>query len=333
METQRTRDDSIDFLRGIAVLLVIFGHYFSGKARLAIFAFHIPLFLMISGYLCHIDKSEWSYLRHQMKRILPTYFICIVMMTTVDLLKGNNAYRLIAGVLAYANPDMDRSLIQLDVGIGPIWFLPAMIVASFIGFVLIKYLNDYPIWMFGMSLFISIGGGGVLGKIILLPFDIDNGIELVIFFVIGYLLRYQANGIFTSDYIGFVLFFIGESMAQLIGIQSYASRIYPKFPLCVAVSIATTYGFFILAKHSYRIAPKNAKKIAWLIGKNSMTVLFVHTLEFEYLLDSWASWQICSISIVDQLLHGCISCIINILILVSFIKIKSEIIEYRGRCI
>lgn len=136
---------------------------------------------------------------------------------------------------------------------------------------------------------------------------------------------------YNSVLCGMALFVCGETLAQLIGIQSFASRIYPKLPVCFVTSIITAVGFFILVKRGYEIvAARIAKVVIKFIGKNSMVALFIHTIEFEFLLDYWVPFQISSITIMDQLLHGCISCFVNFLILCVYVKAKNKIEDVRG---
>lgn len=62
MTYEKQRDNSIDFARGIGVFLVIAGHMpsvFSGSVRAWIFTFHMPLFIVISGYFWRPTVSEW----------------------------------------------------------------------------------------------------------------------------------------------------------------------------------------------------------------------------------------------------------------------------------
>lgn len=46
------RDETIDVLKGIAILLVVLGHIAAApKLTSVIYSFHMPLFIFISGYL------------------------------------------------------------------------------------------------------------------------------------------------------------------------------------------------------------------------------------------------------------------------------------------
>lgn len=144
MNNARGRDDSIDFLRGIAIFLVIIGHYFTGRIRLFIFAFHIPLFLMISGYLFKLHGNFCEYVKRAFRKLLVPFVLCIVIMLFIDAILGKFSFgRVLAGVFVYANANMNHALLQIDTGIGPIWFLPAMFVTSAISCILIKMFQNH----------------------------------------------------------------------------------------------------------------------------------------------------------------------------------------------
>jgi fucose 4-O-acetylase-like acetyltransferase len=80
--------EKLDLLKGIAIILVVAGHYMplhNGEAWKSIvagiYAFHMPLFMMISGYLykktsCgHAAGNHLSYLFNKAKRLLIPYYI------------------------------------------------------------------------------------------------------------------------------------------------------------------------------------------------------------------------------------------------------------------
>lgn len=64
---------TIDALKGILILFVIAGHLLPGGLnssflRYSIYAFHMPLFLFISGYLFNLKKNAQSAYAHIVKK-------------------------------------------------------------------------------------------------------------------------------------------------------------------------------------------------------------------------------------------------------------------------
>lgn len=52
------RIDSLDILKGIGIILVVVGHMIGNQLYIRpwIYAFHMPLFFMVSGYCFNIAK-------------------------------------------------------------------------------------------------------------------------------------------------------------------------------------------------------------------------------------------------------------------------------------
>lgn len=56
------RIDSLDILKGIGIILVVVGHMIGNQLYIRpwIYAFHMPLFFMVSGYCFNIAKHpKW----------------------------------------------------------------------------------------------------------------------------------------------------------------------------------------------------------------------------------------------------------------------------------
>ena len=64
----KNRIEEIDILKGIAMILVVIGHYFHPPiVSYAIWSFHMPLFVIISGYF--VKEEPWSKLFLRIKKI------------------------------------------------------------------------------------------------------------------------------------------------------------------------------------------------------------------------------------------------------------------------
>ena len=81
------RDESLDFLRGFGILLMVIGHIGFTTADIYIYAFHMPLFYMISGYLVKPDvrKKLSAHVISRAKRLLIPYFLLYVFWRTLML--------------------------------------------------------------------------------------------------------------------------------------------------------------------------------------------------------------------------------------------------------
>lgn len=80
------RNSNIDFLKGVLILFVIAGHLIPGTIRgcfprYLIYAFHMPLFIGVSGYLIQIDSlfssTFFQLVRKYFKRLIIPWFLAI----------------------------------------------------------------------------------------------------------------------------------------------------------------------------------------------------------------------------------------------------------------
>ena len=67
------RNQTIDAMKGIAIILVVLGHLMSPRSSY-IYAFHMPLFFFLSGYL-YVMKDIRSFTVHKLRTIgIPILF-------------------------------------------------------------------------------------------------------------------------------------------------------------------------------------------------------------------------------------------------------------------
>lgn len=74
------RNDVLDIAKGIGICLVIFGHIANGEVpqRVLVFSFHMPLFLIISGY-CFKVTSTTGILKKMAKRYLALAYATLLL--------------------------------------------------------------------------------------------------------------------------------------------------------------------------------------------------------------------------------------------------------------
>lgn len=106
---EKKKNVFIDYLKGIAILLVLVGHcvqYGSGAAFLendeywnnivmkVIYSFHMPLFIAISGYLFWFsvkNNGVFNSIKKRVARLLPVCLTWAIILSFVDFTKGEFA--------------------------------------------------------------------------------------------------------------------------------------------------------------------------------------------------------------------------------------------------
>lgn len=70
----KTRIEWVDSVKGIGMLLVIFGHFMNSRIVDVIYIFHIPLFFIISGYLFNVNHGYRTFFESKFRGMLLPYF-------------------------------------------------------------------------------------------------------------------------------------------------------------------------------------------------------------------------------------------------------------------
>lgn len=101
MSTSR-RIGYLDFAKGVCVLLVIVGHCLRSLASVillpynggdllsvrVIYSFHMPLFMLISGFLCNTAKPLSTYVFEKTRRLIWPMFLWSTITFCIKLLIG-----------------------------------------------------------------------------------------------------------------------------------------------------------------------------------------------------------------------------------------------------
>ena len=193
MESMRIKE--LDYLKGVMIILVITFHlvyieHLYPYAKLVTYTFHMPVFLIISGYLMNINKN-WK------------IFFQTIIGLAIPYVVMESGYIVMASLLP-----INEHIDQLSFGIfackllfhplGPYWYLHSLILCGVTYYVVFHYSHAKE-----LTRFILIGLGLYLYSHILgiLPFTSS------IFFLMGTVLR-QCN-------IDFMRFFHSSSFALL----------------------------------------------------------------------------------------------------------------------
>ncbi|CAI0926182.1 Fucose 4-O-acetylase and related acetyltransferases [Serratia quinivorans] len=139
----KKRDLSFDLLKGTLILLVIIGHVLPGSAssglRGAIYFFHMPLFLGVTGYFIRryfLDSGVVSILKKYRWRMIIPYLLAFVVYSAYDL---------------YMSAETGGISVKTLIGLGlypyyHLWYIPAVII--FVFYTLVIYRNNILLGLF-----------------------------------------------------------------------------------------------------------------------------------------------------------------------------------------
>ena len=189
------RNKSVDLMRGILIFLVVLGH--SGITETVsdiIYMFHMPLFLVLSGFLIDGEKlKEITYLRKKTVNLLVPYFSYLIL----DILLIRQEY----SIQGFARMLWGGRALN-----GTYWYTTSFLIALWIFHFLLKRFSD----QFVKTIVIFVGGGiAVVESHILnmvpflktpgIPFNADVSLIALVYICIGYYGKSRIKQLINSE--------------------------------------------------------------------------------------------------------------------------------------
>ncbi len=275
----------VDYLKGIAIILVVYRHSLLGiqssgiptpayleNANMIFFSFRMPLFFMLSGIFASISlrkRTVKQYIGAKFETLMYPYFIWVTIQITLQIaLSGftNSNRGLIDYTYIFYQP---RNLDQF-------WYLPALFNATVV-FILIKKYITQKWW-----LLIAIG----LGFYFLSPFlqnisMLSDFMEFFIFFALGdvisQLFFHENVQAFLKKYLTLLLaipVFIVAQMFYLSHDMYYLTNTIARLEFLIIALV----GCFTMLALSFRLQCWNI--ISWLriLGYHSIYIYVMHVM-------------------------------------------------------
>lgn len=268
----------IDIARGIAILLMIAGHTLNpGLSRSIIFSFHMPLFIIISGFF-YKERSLKDEIKNSFFHLLIPSTIVIFLVQNIRNIGSMSILKSIIKSLevilicfshqskiAYSFPNT-----------GVLWFIYMIIIMKIIFILTKKASNNNELFMFASIVLETYLGyiTGISGY--WLPWSIDVALACIIFYYFGYLMKKYnlMNRILSDNYLLIIIFLLWLEGIRFNWIE-IALRRYPNGLWSYITAIC---GSIIILKLS-NIIEKKIKRmpqfLAWC-GKNSLYILIAH---------------------------------------------------------
>jgi fucose 4-O-acetylase-like acetyltransferase len=113
----------IDVARGIGILLVVLGHLESGLSSRIIYAFHMPFFFFLSGYVHKIQSDYGDFFRKRCINLLVPYITFLIVLAPLVLHRASHGGR---GALQKTITDMLWGGDHLHGDYGVFWFITCL---------------------------------------------------------------------------------------------------------------------------------------------------------------------------------------------------------------
>lgn len=298
---KKERNQKIDILKAISILLVVIGHCFSPSIKY-LYLFHMPLFFIISGYLYNDYYTDNP--KTMLKKRFRSLYIPFIKYEFIFLILHNifmkiNVYsnnpNVNTIINAYSIKDFIINIIKIfafdgtESLLSPFWFLTVMFITS-IMFCYISYFNKKYFKSSEKNRFLIIGilfcTGIIFTKLnIVLTYsvyakqEINVALVAIMFFYIGYIYKKNENMIQIKGSFAVLSFvFLLANTFYNFNIDM-RTNLYPSPSYIILTAIC---GFYLMLYIS-NITLKMNRCINLLnyIGKNTITILALHILSFK----------------------------------------------------
>lgn len=279
----------IDTVKGVAILLMIFGHMRFHNLNWFVYSFHMPLFFILSGFFFNPQKPI---VKRIMKLIFP-YIITAMAILSVEVIfqvlnyfLTNEAFSTIkviriiaASVCGCVKPVGIGNYLIPDVG--PIWFLLALALGYLILWILYRMEMKYRI---GAMTVIGCVTLAILGWVISMfrgqiPFSINQALIVPLFLCVGgeirrFMTQNKVNTILLmlSVIVWGIQLYI-QKHVQFMSMGQMGSILYPIY---VIGAISASYIIILIFKY---LNSKFKFRILNKLGTATLVILCVHTID------------------------------------------------------
>jgi acyltransferase len=278
------RQDWVDSLKGMAIVLVVIGHLntISNELNQYIYSFHMPLFFFISGYLINFEKyifMEKVYLFKRSFSLITPYFFFSVISYIFYIMMDFLYQPQVRNIEIFGKGVFFNLYVVICCAYGnlintPLWFLPCLFITEIFFFISRKHFNQNYKFLALVIIFSLIGFLYSTYIPLRMPWGIDIAFTGIVFYSAGYFFRNKYENIFfrESSIFVFSLFLMHILLSFTNPRVDMYKLIYNDYFLFY-VSAFSGILFYIYIFKTIR-----PSKILQFYGKNSLIVLGLHYL-------------------------------------------------------
>ncbi|GHC30186.1 acyltransferase [Kushneria pakistanensis] len=272
----------INILKGLGIMMVVYGHMTSGYWRNFFFLFHMPLFFIIAGYLFRPNADLKAYLgRKSLHLLVPYSFFMALLYAPVLYQSLGEAQSLLDALLDMALGG--RALIS---GLAPFWFVTCFwATQQLINWLLTRLsLRTTGLVMLGML------GLATVNQWFFREFWLIGNLNVVLMaapcFYLGHLVAHyridveKMHVLLPATLAGLLSMWLVQANPHFTMDMKYADYGMPVLSLLAALAI--TLVLMALSRQLARV-PVISKSVG-VVGEASMVIMFLH-LSIQVMLD------------------------------------------------
>ena len=283
-----TRLDYVDVCKWLGISLVIFGHMKMPNEVLQwIYAFHMPLFFVLSGYTYRAQRIDKEFLMKKIKTIYVPFLLFALIFCRGEM--SSWAY------IAYGS----RNALDMAGTYTVLWFLPCFFAAVLVFSSLMNIGNrsKHKVWILAAGVAVMLAGAkacemlkGGLPMIAKYgyPLNFDMALVGAVFMVAGYYFRQMIDWINTQRQ--WLLIVTVVALFAVTGFTAFMNLPESLNPACAHVEMSVgafgNWGLFFANALMMSMALIGLsvlvdkwiirKNLLLFIGQNSLTILCVH---------------------------------------------------------
>lgn len=252
-----------------------------------VFAYHLTVFFLLSGYTLK-DNLSWTVVKKRFRSLMLPYGITCLAITLLDvvnlLIRGERAIAVLGNKVLY---DLARSLVasgsvtrimgfEMGGRIGAIWFLPGLFLAATGVQLLLRWVKNKPLqYLLAITAAVM---AVISAEYIWFPFSIQSAMMAVPVVLLGYdMKRLDLMEKLNWKHMIICLAIYLFAMAKNISKVYYVSCIlhHPLVgPVC---ALASSFCVLYLSRRL-----EMCRYLVW-VGRNSIYFLCIHVIEMETL--------------------------------------------------
>ncbi len=284
----KTRDPIFDIMKGLLILMVVVGHTYMGKLSAFVFSFHMPLFFIIAGYFFKPRKFLTELAIDFRRLLLPCFFssfvIIVIACFQYIFFNENTILERALSVLWGGGVETRALFLGYHLWSGPLWFLYAMFCARIMFNYVIRIKNKSLVM--GVFIFFSIVAINL--KIYIdVPFSLLQAVCAVTFMLMGNLIK-ENDLLHRKNRLFFCAIICWFAMISLKGNMDMNYCNYVGFfILDLLGSLGAFFVIYTFIDSAMIRGGGTFEKFFMLLGKYSLVVFSIHSIEFVYLQDFW----------------------------------------------
>lgn len=286
-ENSISRIDWVDVAKGIVIILMIYGHAIEVESKpwMFVFSFHMPFFIMASGFFFK-DVRLKQFIKRNGRSLLLPYAVTIVISHALSIVVWDMEWKdacmkAFFTVLTGVSKEGNLSYFMAD-ETGVLWFVPMLFCVKLLFLLASKCSKESEFIRFSMISSMILLGLYLQYRRYWMPWSLDVALYGIGFYYIGYLLKkYDVfSYLFQNIWCNILWFFIwlvgvSNSFRYEVAMRSYTGEL-----ICIITALA---GCLLCCTVSYYLSklvwPKRFLK--WM-GRGTMVLLCLHHLEWMY---------------------------------------------------